>query len=135
MFLEYAWDMNWCDPCAAEPLSREELRKLGVFWLPRNNSQQIDVFISRLHVRYDRAHFPDDLVFQETGDKQNFQARYVLHHPFKGKSECSEEYEQQLSQRHQQEAKNLADLTGWNVADIYRKMRFVEPVEKKWWEW
>ena len=29
LFLEYAWDMNWCDPCAADPLSNEELRKLG----------------------------------------------------------------------------------------------------------
>ena len=26
VFLEYAWDMNWCDPCAANPLSTEELR-------------------------------------------------------------------------------------------------------------
>ena len=33
VFLEYAWDMGWCDPCAADPLSREELRQLGVFWL------------------------------------------------------------------------------------------------------
>src|SRR5437867_7405533 len=33
VFLEYAWDMGWCDPCAAQPLSRAELRKLGVFWL------------------------------------------------------------------------------------------------------
>ena len=22
VFMEYAWDMSWCDPCAAEPLSR-----------------------------------------------------------------------------------------------------------------
>ena len=33
VFLEYAWDMGWCDPCAADPLSTDELRKLGVFWL------------------------------------------------------------------------------------------------------
>ncbi len=33
VFLEYAWDMAWCDPCAAEPLSRQELQELGVFWL------------------------------------------------------------------------------------------------------
>jgi len=32
-FTEYAWDMNWCDPCAADPLTFEELRSLGVFWL------------------------------------------------------------------------------------------------------
>jgi hypothetical protein len=29
VFLEYAWDMNWCDPCAADPLSQDELRKLA----------------------------------------------------------------------------------------------------------
>ncbi|PYO55607.1 MAG: DUF2330 domain-containing protein, partial [Candidatus Rokuibacteriota bacterium] len=28
VFLEYAWDMGWCDPCAANPLSAEELRQL-----------------------------------------------------------------------------------------------------------
>ncbi len=33
VFLEYAWDMAWCDPCAADPLSNDQLRKLGVFWL------------------------------------------------------------------------------------------------------
>src|SRR6266704_4899385 len=33
VFTEYAWDMNWCDPCAAEPLSMEELRNLRVFCL------------------------------------------------------------------------------------------------------
>ena len=26
VFLEYAWDMGWCDPCAADPLSADELR-------------------------------------------------------------------------------------------------------------
>src|SRR5438105_9304892 len=30
VFLEYSWDMKWCDPCAANPLSIEELRELGV---------------------------------------------------------------------------------------------------------
>ena len=29
VFLEYAWDMKWCDPCAADPLSSDELRQLG----------------------------------------------------------------------------------------------------------
>ena len=32
LFLEYAWDMRWCDPCAANPLTTDELRNLGVFW-------------------------------------------------------------------------------------------------------
>ncbi|MFQ5457425.1 MAG: DUF2330 domain-containing protein, partial [Myxococcota bacterium] len=35
VFLEYAWDMAWCDPCAADPLSVKELRELGVFWIDK----------------------------------------------------------------------------------------------------
>ena len=31
VFTEFAWNMNWCDPCAADPLSFEVLRSLGVF--------------------------------------------------------------------------------------------------------
>ena len=26
IFTEYFWDMGWCDPCAADPLSPDELR-------------------------------------------------------------------------------------------------------------
>ena len=70
VFLEYAWDMRWCDPCAADPLSNDELRRLGVFWTDEGRGvQPPDVFVTRLHVRYDKAHFPEDLVFQETGDR------------------------------------------------------------------
>ena len=33
IYTEYFWDMSSCDPCAADPLSREELRQAGVFWV------------------------------------------------------------------------------------------------------
>lgn len=131
VFLEYAWDMNWCDPCSSEPLSREELRQLGVWWTDQSP------FVTRLHVRYDREHFPEDLVFQQTGDRQNFQARFVLHHPFTGSSECeaTNRYRRELRERQEHEAANLATLTGWKVGDVKRKMNLVSlPAEKKWWE-
>jgi hypothetical protein len=136
IFTEYAWDMNWCDPCAADPLSREELRKLGVFWLNEGNGTS-DAFITRLHVRYDREHFPEDLVFQETGDRQNYQARYVLHHPWNGSADCeaARNYRRSLRERHEREAENLARLTGWRVEDVRKKMNLVsEDRPKKWWE-
>ena len=38
VFLEYAWDMAWCDPCAADPLTPKELKSLGVFWLDGRDS-------------------------------------------------------------------------------------------------
>lgn len=141
VYLEYAWDMGWCDPCAADPLSAAELRQLGVFWTgdgttpgsappggrpapsfaPPQGGQ--NVFVTRLHVRYDAAHFPEDLVFQETGDRQNFQGRYVVRHAWNGSPDACPEarrYFEQLRQRQEREAQTLASLTGWSLEDIRR---------------
>ena len=154
VFLEYAWDMAWCDPCAADPLSREELRQLGVFWLdeggtgvtpgavtrrPPMPSGAQEVFLTRLHVRYDAAHFPEDLSFQETGDRQNFQARYVLRHPWtEGKEAKScpavDQYRKELGRRRETEAQALATLTGWRIEDIRRSMGVTALDERKWWQ-
>jgi hypothetical protein len=137
VFLEYAWDMRWCDPCAADPLSNDELRRLGVFWADGGDRGTPNVFLSRLHVRYDNAHFPEDLVFQETGDRANFQGRYVLRHAFLGADTCSgaAEYRQSVVERRAREAEQLAQLTGWNIADVRKKMGDLQlRPEAAWWE-
>jgi hypothetical protein len=140
VFLEYAWDMAWCDPCAADPLTREELRQLGVFWLEdaAASGQAQDVFLTRLHVRYDAARFPEDLVFQETGDRSNFQGRYVLRHPFAGDATCeaAEGYREEVRRRQEEEARTLAGLTGWRLDEIRRRMKLDAPVTpgRKWYE-
>jgi hypothetical protein len=148
VFLEYAWDMGWCDPCAADPLSSEELRELGVFWLERNEARRPNVmpgaqnvFLTRLHLRYDAAHFPEDLVFQETADRTNFQGRYILRHPWKGKDTCPEAraYRRELPKRFEREAQTLASLTGWEIEKVRGKMNLkasTGPVEEDepWWK-
>ncbi len=157
IFTEYAWDMSWCDPCAADPLSTEELQQLGVFWLnassdpvPARANQRLlppflqarpqNVFLTRLHVRYDAPHFPEDLVFQETADRTNFQGRYVLRHAWNGTDTCAAaaRYRVELSQRREQEAQNLALLTGWNVSDIRSAMKIAQapaaPTPATWWQ-
>ena len=138
VFTEYAWDMRWCDPCAADPLSGDELRRLGVFWSGDPRGGAANVFLTRLHVRYDNAHFPEDLVFQETADRGNFQARYVLRHPWTGGQTCSatNEYRRTLNERRAREAGQLASLTGWTLADIRKKMGPDVPMgpEPAWWE-
>ena len=150
VFLEYAWDMNWCDPCAADPLSHDELRELGVYWLGDNATgvlprrpapQSRDVFVTRLHVSYDAAHFPEDLMFKETGDRTNFQGRYVLRHPYKGDAQCeaADEYRASLPERFEKEAQTLANLTDWDIDDIRTKMNegdqdFTPPKKRNWWE-
>jgi len=140
VFTEYAWNMGWCDPCAADPLSTAELRELGVFWLDDANESRggaVPVQLTRLHVRYSADTFPEDLVFQETGDRENFQGRYIVRHPWKGEvGECpaTRDYFRQLRVRQQKEAETLANLTGWDLADISRKMN-LGPVPKgdSWW--
>jgi hypothetical protein len=140
LFLEYAWDMKWCDPCAADPLSNDELRRLGVFWADGAGQQPPNVFLTRLHVRYDNAHFPEDLVFQETADRENFQGRFVLRHEWSGDScAAAAEYRQLLPQRRNQEAGRLASLTGWNLAEIRKRMGLgaeLAPPQRQqaWWE-
>ena len=135
VFQEYAWDMAWCDPCAADPLSADELRQLGVFWQSdlagvtmrgarlTPTPAPADVFVTRLHVRYDQAHFPEDLVFHETGDRTNFQGRYVLRHAYTGPATCdaAEAYRRELRPRREREAQALASLTGWRIEDLRRR--------------
>jgi hypothetical protein len=150
VFTEYAWDMSWCDPCASPPLSSDELSQLGVFWAgtaaasnpglapggPNNG-----VFITRLHVRYDGAHFPEDLVFQQTADRENFQGRYILRHEWTGDEDCDQAkaYRAGLAERRHKEAMNLAELTGWSLGTIRGSMAVDADWSRgsdrtKWWD-
>ncbi len=143
VFLEYAWDMAWCDPCAADPLTASELRQLGVFWLGEGRGgskvapQAQNVFVTRLHVRYDGESFPADLMFQETGDRQNYQGRYVIRHPYKGELTCdATEYLKQVRERQEREVQHLANLTGWDLEEIRGKVPFPDGTSPKdpWWK-
>jgi hypothetical protein len=128
VFTEYFWDMAWCDPCAANPLSAQELRNAGVFWTGGDadeNFKQMNspstsasastsaspaapalrrlmpppggfggsaqpVVLTRLHVRYTANTFPEDLMFTQTKDRQNWQTRYVVQNPYEGSvAQCS----------------------------------------------
>jgi Na+-transporting NADH:ubiquinone oxidoreductase subunit NqrB len=128
LFLEYAWDLSGqnqlkCDPCAAEPPLYSEIRDAGVDWLQTNRSTGYtgSLFFTRLHVSYDRAHFPQDLVFQETSNRDNYQCRYVLNHPANYVENCPEwaRYQEEKIQSRKNELRELAALTGWDVT-VYK---------------
>lgn len=159
VFTEYFWDMSWCDPCAADPLTPQELRQAGVWWLddgslrpdlqrpgamqrrlmPAGSGHK--VMLTRLHMRYTPESFPEDLMFTETGDRQNFQTRYVIRHPYTGKASCPEAraYYRNLAERQEKEARTLASLTGWDIQRIRSKIERVQEQptlkpKKNWWE-
>ena len=152
--LEYAWDVSpanyvKCDPCASTPPDFADLVQSGVWWINGQQDGQQDwddysdvddpsganakVFFTRMHFRYNRKSFPQDLVFQTTPNKENFQCRYVLTHPATGSFSCpeGERYLTQLRARRKNELMQLQALTGTNRENWMRDMTgFVDEVEK-----
>jgi hypothetical protein len=141
VFTEYAWNMASCDPCSAAPLTAEELRGLGVYWADVQRQpwgmSGGGTILTRLHVRYDSDRFPEDLMFQETGDQQSFQGRYVMHHPFRGEMRCeaADRYQKSVADRRREESATLAQLTGWST-DLIRERMGSDPVapSRSWWK-
>ncbi len=134
-FLEYAWDVSpanyvKCDPCTGNPPGYNELVEAGVWWIKNDdyenyvNEYEADkgkVFFTRLHVRYNRQSFAQDLMFQTTPNTENFQARYIITHPATGDMSCEagKKYLKELKEKRKKEMKMLAYLTGkgmdeWN---------------------
>ena len=119
VFTEYAWDTSWCDPCASTPPTQDELQRAGAGWAGQGGG----VFMTRLHVRYSKLRFKEDLMFRETPSNQNFQGRYILRHTWQGEASCDEAktYQADLPKRLERQAQTLANLTGWSITEIRRK--------------
>jgi hypothetical protein len=148
--LEYAWDVSpknfvKCDPCVATAPSVQDLVQAGVWWLnhaPINMGGKsydevysANVFFTRLHVRYNRRSFPQDLVFQATPNTDNYQARYVITHPASGDFSCEagKKYLRELKQRRADELEMLTYLTGkdysnWDMVSEQPEEKYV-PIE------
>lgn len=131
VMLEYAWDVSSntavkCDPCVGPPPLYADFIQAGVSWFknlgqaqPRFDGSGGDygsAFFTRLHVRYDRENFPQDLLFVETPNQENFQGRYVLNNPARGNFECEagQEYLEELYSRRFGELYTLYDLASWS---------------------
>jgi hypothetical protein len=134
-FLEYAWNVTpvnpmKCDPCVGNPPTEQDLVQSGVWWMGNKDwndysdvdNEEIDndsknVHFTRLHFRYNRSSFPQDLLFQVTPNTQNFQARYIITHPATGDFNCTagKKYLQDLRERRKKELQELTALTGTNI--------------------
>jgi len=133
VFLEYAWDVSpsnyvKCDPCVSDPPNWNDLRQAGVWWMDNNkyndyveqySPDRSKVYFTRLHIRYNRKDFPQDLVFLNTPNKENFQSRYIVTHPATGDMDCKEgkTYLQDLRERRKTEMEMLTYLTGKGYDD------------------
>jgi hypothetical protein len=115
---EYAWDSGSCDPCPVPALAPSEIQTLGGDVIPGGKSAW-DFVLTRLHARYSKDSLGEDIVFRpappivggrefltataadgrspgilEKGSTpsgmNNFQARYVIRHPWVGPVACLE---------------------------------------------
>lgn len=125
VMLEYAWNVSGsnpikCDPCNTPAVTFAELREAGVWWIQPGNmgNYQGQLFVTRLHVRYGREKFPQDLVFMNTPNSENFQGRYIVRHEATGPMDCSagKKYKKELAMRKKRELQELASLTGWGMS-------------------
>lgn len=148
VFLEYSWDVSpsnymKCDPCTGTPPIMSDLKEAGVSWVTTGSDPkwgttvQGQVFFTRLHVTYNRQNFPQDLVFQETPNRESFQGRYIITHPAPGPYSCSgsNEYLVDLQKRRQHELDELVDLTGWDISSYLgypsEYSQFIKPEKDK----
>jgi len=72
---EYAWAPAWCDPCAGDPLTDEDVQTLGY------DGTAWDAFFTRLHLRYEATQANEDVVIYLSGDDTRTQVRYILYDP------------------------------------------------------
>lgn len=122
VFLEYAWNVSptfggmKCDPCVGPPPIVTQLREAGVNWISDMGGAS-HVQFTRLHVRYTRDKFPQDLMFQVTPNTETFQARYILTNPAHGDFSCNEgqAYIRKLASKRRMEVSELFALTSWNT--------------------
>jgi hypothetical protein len=117
---EYAWDAETCDPCPGPPLDRKELQLLGADVLHEGQEPNErkgwsrEFTLTRLHARYGKESLGEDLVFGKAGpitggrevmlngklehgssttaDRNNFQGRYAIRHPWTGAINCKNPY-------------------------------------------
>ncbi|NND95213.1 MAG: DUF2330 domain-containing protein [Flavobacteriales bacterium] len=121
VFLEYAWNVTpnfgmKCDPCVGPPPMYQEFVDAGANWVNPNNAWGSSIFFTRLHVRYSRDEFPQDLFFQVTPNQEQSQGRYVITNPATGDMSCKQgqRYLKDLEFRRKKEVDELTALTSWN---------------------
>ncbi|MCS7085826.1 MAG: DUF2330 domain-containing protein [Bacteroidia bacterium] len=111
-----------CDFCPLNPIGYEFLRACGVDWIkPTTRGQGFEgnVYLTRMHVLYEPADLPQDLVFVETADQSAMTAKYEIWRPFQGQVSCKvppQEAQKHFErERRAQQTYNdlLADATDW----------------------
>jgi hypothetical protein len=104
-------------------LTLQELQVAGVTWAQPYNPYNPhfftadQLFLTRIHARYNRTLYPQDLLFQETMNKEAVRTHFRINHPSAGSLDCDQAggYIEDVIYRRREELNNLAFLAGWDI--------------------
>ncbi|MEM7179840.1 MAG: DUF2330 domain-containing protein [Spirochaetota bacterium] len=141
VFTEYFGKANECtgSHCTGKNLSKQDLRSLGVYWMNAPDfGIQPEAYVTRLHIRYTKESFPEDLMLQETSDTQTVVTSYKITKPWSGKNTCSamSTYQSKVKSRQKQAMANLQNLTGSSEINFTSPSRQTpnKNTGEKWWK-
>jgi hypothetical protein len=101
-------------------MTNSQLVAAGVTWTTLPYGQDFfmadQLFFTRLHVRYTRDLYPQDLMFQVTANKEFFQSAFKINHPAASNFNCDQakSYIEDIIYRRREELNNIQYLAGWN---------------------
>jgi hypothetical protein len=130
IFLEYRGGLQ------DQRIEDSQLLAAGAFW-----KNPYDTHLTRLHLRYGRKKFTQDLTFQTASRPQPFQVRYQITRPYRQPIACNKatKYQQKVMARQRQEAQSLAQLTDWPIDSIQAQIQPFEILTrqppKPFWPW
>jgi hypothetical protein len=103
--------------------SIDPLIELGAAWIKGDASGRENVVLTRLHVRYDAAHFSSDLMMRETSDRTPVSGEFRINYPYPGDTTCpaGDRYRAEVKARSNREIANVRRLTGWSQNIIEKK--------------
>lgn len=93
-------------------------KDLGLDWIPdAKSTQYFPIFLTRMHVRYNRTTFPQDLAFQITPNNQPYQCTITVQHVAPGFENCEQGkfYANQVAQRREKELITMNQYAGWSM--------------------
>lgn len=109
--MTYSWPMLSCKPCVSPLPTIEQLKELGVSWykLPVQGRYGLVAPFSAIYVTsyYFNGQLNNNIIFQETINKNNFQALYKVYQPIDSDlSKCGSNFDELLLESQSEFSKN-----------------------------
>ena len=155
VWTEYFWDMAWCDPCAADPLSPDELSGAGVFWLDGDDlrsacaGRSAEIAARRVGratgacsraciCATRRETLPEDLCSRRRRTGRTSRRATCCAIPGRATPTPARKpnaYFDEVAERQEREAQTLARLTGWDINAVLRPDEHRRGnADTAWWE-